>query len=62
MTLSQMAERLGLESTSALRRLCELGSIKADKLGKTWLVKISEVDRYERERLGKRGHKIKRGS
>lgn len=57
MTLTQMAEKLGLKSTAALRRLCESGRIAAEKLGKTWLVEIREVERYKREQLGKRGHK-----
>ncbi len=61
MTLTQMAERLGLKSTASLRLLCEAGRIEAEKLGKTWLVPDEEVERYRRESLGKRGRRPKGG-
>jgi excisionase family DNA binding protein len=50
MTLVEMAEAIGVKSTTALRRLCEQGALRAEKKGKTWLVPIKEVERYKRER------------
>lgn len=50
MTLVEMAQTLGVKSTTALRRLCESGTLQAEKKGKTWLVPIKEVERYKRER------------
>lgn len=55
MTLAQMAAALGLKDPAGLRRLCEAGAIRAEKIGKTWLVQEDEVERYRREHLGKRG-------
>jgi excisionase family DNA binding protein len=55
MTLAQMATALGLKDAAGLRRLCESGELRAEKIGKTWLVEDDEVDRYRRENLGKRG-------
>jgi predicted GIY-YIG superfamily endonuclease len=55
MTLAQMATALGLKDAAGLRRLCESGAIRAEKLWKTWLVPDDEVERYRLENLGKRG-------
>lgn len=59
MTLTQMAEHLGLKDAAPLRRLCESGKLRAEKMGKTWLVPNEEVERYKRESLGKRGRRPK---
>jgi len=59
MTLAQMAEHLGLKDATPLRRLCESGKLRAEKMGKTWLVPNDEVERYKRESLGKRGRRPK---
>ena len=58
LTLVEMAEELGVKSTTALRRLCEAGVLRAEKKGKTWLIHTAEVERYKRER--KRGRPPKR--
>jgi hypothetical protein len=59
MTLSEMAQELGLKDTTPLRRLCEAGVFAgAEKKGKTWLVPVESVDWYRRERLGKRGTRL----
>jgi len=55
MTLTEMAQRLGLKDPAGLRRLCEAGTLRAEKVGKTWLVTDAEVARYQREHSGKRG-------
>jgi excisionase family DNA binding protein len=53
LTLTEMAEAIGVKSTTALRRLCESGALKAEKKGKTWLVHVRDVETYKRRR--KRG-------
>jgi excisionase family DNA binding protein len=55
MTLTEMAQSLGLKDATPLRRLCEAGKLRAEKKGKTWLVSLAEVERYRSERLGRRG-------
>ncbi len=55
MTLTQMAAALGLKDTSSLRRAIQRGALVADLAGKTYVVRESEVERYRREHLGKRG-------
>lgn len=55
MTLTEMAQSLGLKDAAGLRRLCAAGTLRAQKVGKTWLVSDAEVARYTREHLGKRG-------
>ena len=55
MTLVEMAQSLGLKDTAPLRRLCEAGRLRAEKKGRDWFVPLAEVERYRKERLGKRG-------
>lgn len=55
MTLAQMAEALGLRDTAGLRRSIVAGRLRAELMGKTYIVKDAEVERYRRELLGKRG-------
>jgi hypothetical protein len=55
MTLAQMAEALGLRDTAGLRRSIAAGRLRAELMGKTYIVKDAEVERYRRELLGKRG-------
>jgi excisionase family DNA binding protein len=59
MTLAQMVEHLGLKDATPLRRLCESGKLRAEKMGKTWLVPNDEVERYRLENLGRRGRPSK---
>lgn len=61
LTLVEMAEELGVKSTTALRRLCETGVLRAEKKGKTWLIHEAEVKRYKRERKRGRPPKAKAG-
>ena len=58
LTLVEMAKVMGVKSTTALRRLCEKGTIQAEKKGKTWLVPIKEVERYKAERRRGRPPKV----
>ncbi len=55
MTLSEMAASLGLKSTTALRLLCEAGTLPAELKGKTWFVTKETVEEYRHTRLGRRG-------
>lgn len=54
MTLSEAAEVLGC-STANLRMQIASGQIKAERRSFGWLVEDSEVQRYSRESLGKKG-------
>jgi excisionase family DNA binding protein len=42
LTLTKLSDRLGV-NTSTLRRWCKTGKLPAEKYGKTWLVKESEI-------------------
>lgn len=55
MTLSQMAVSLGLRDTAGLRRSIAAGRLRAELMGKTYIVKDEEVERYRLETLGKPG-------
>jgi len=55
MSLSEMAERLGLQSGDGLRRQVLRGALQAQKIGKIWVVTEEEVERYRIEQLGQRG-------
>lgn len=48
LTLPMAAERLKLSPTT-LRIQAEKGVLKADKLGRDWVVYESEIDRYSKE-------------
>lgn len=55
MTLAQMADELGLRDTAGLRRSIAAGRLRAELMGKTYIVAEAEVERYRRETLGKPG-------
>lgn len=55
MTLAQMAERLGYKSADGLRWQVHRGALKAEKIGKTYVVSDEEYERYVRENAGQRG-------
>lgn len=61
MTLAEMAKKLGLKDTSTLRGMIALGRLKAEKVGKTYLVTDEEMERYRREHLGRQGRPRKDG-
>jgi excisionase family DNA binding protein len=56
LTLAQAAARLGL-SPSTLRNQIHAGHLRGRLVGKTWTVSERELDRYERESLGKPGRR-----
>lgn len=48
-SLSQVAELKGF-STAHLRRLILTGKLKAEKLGKTWVIDKKDINRLKRQR------------
>ena len=54
LTLTQAAIRLGVTS-DYLRVAVYRKKLAAEKVGRDWLVTDEEVERYARERLGKKG-------
>jgi excisionase family DNA binding protein len=50
----EFAEALGL-SPQSVQRYCWTGTISAKKIGRDWLIPVSEVERYRRENLNRRG-------
>jgi excisionase family DNA binding protein len=58
MPLSEAAKQLGC-SADYLRVAIHRGSLKAQKIGRDWLVTTDEVERYKAENLGRRGPKPK---
>ena len=61
LSLVDAGERLGV-SAHTLRRSVLRGTLQGVKIGKTWLVTVEEVERYERENKGKPGRKKKAGA
>ncbi len=60
LTLKQAEERIGV-SHKTLQLQAKKGVLKAQLMGKTWLVTASELSRYQREHKGKVGPKRKSG-
>ncbi len=63
MTVAEAARKLGLSSPGSLRIQIGRGVLKAEKIGRDWLIADDEIERYRREHLGKRGnydHKMAR--
>ena len=56
MTTTEVAERLGIASTT-VRRQIEQGCIAARKVGRDWHVTPREVERYRARSLGRPGRK-----
>jgi excisionase family DNA binding protein len=52
MTLAEAAAKIEL-SPSTLRNQVHHGRLRAEKIGKTWVVTEAEVARYKRESRGK---------
>ncbi len=57
LTLSEMAARLGYKNGDGLRSQIRYGALKAEKIGKTWVVSEEEYARYREEHAGKPGPK-----
>lgn len=53
MTLGEAARELGI-SAGTLRNQVLAGKLKAEKVGKFWVVRPREVERYRAEHLGQR--------
>lgn len=51
-TCTKAAIELGF-STAHIRRMCAEGKIKAEKLGKTWLIGEKELKNIKRQRITK---------
>lgn len=56
LTISQAAQRLGLDRTTLVRQ-AKKGKLRATMTGAFYLVTVEEVERYRRENLGKPGRK-----
>ena len=57
-TLAEAAERLGL-SVVTLRHQAQSGRLRAQRIGRDYLVTEREVERYRAESLGKPGRRAK---
>ena len=58
LTLAQAAPLLGV-SADTLRKQAQRGRLRAELIGKTYVVTEQEVERYRRESLGHRGRRPK---
>lgn len=54
LTVSQAAERLGLDRSTLLRQIAR-GTLHATRLGSVWVITPAEVERYRHTHLGKVG-------
>ncbi len=59
LTLSEMAQRLGYKNGDGLRSQIRYGVLRAEKIGKTWVVTEEEYARYRDEHAGRPGPKPK---
>jgi excisionase family DNA binding protein len=55
MTITEAAEYLGLKSTSTLRMQIARGALAAELVGKTYIIKDEEVERYRKMHLHQQG-------
>ncbi len=60
LTLVQAAEQLGV-APATLRAQIHRGKLRAQKLGRDWLVDNAEVERYRTDSLRRRGESTPRG-
>lgn len=49
LTTKQAATELGIQPGS-VKKLCQRGVLKAERIGRDWLVEQSEIERYKTER------------
>ncbi len=54
-TLEELAQRLGLKSSGALRTQIQRGVLTAVRAGHNWFVAEEEAERYQREHAGRKG-------
>lgn len=54
-TLPELARRAGMRSTGGLRTQIERGVLKAQKVGRDWLVREEDAQAYLDNHVGKRG-------
>lgn len=59
MTLREAARQLGI-TADTLRAQIRRDRLRANKLGRDWLVEGAEVRRYRRDSLGRPGRRTKR--
>lgn len=48
LTTKQAATELGIQPGS-VKKLCQRGILKAERIGRDWLIEAGEVERYKRE-------------
>ena len=48
-TTNQAATELGIQPGS-VKRLCQRGILKAERIGRDWLISRDEIERYKTER------------
>lgn len=56
LTVSEAAGRLARTERTIRDQLAK-GALRGQKIGRDWLVELAEVDRYQRENLGRPGPK-----
>lgn len=61
LTLTQAAAQLGIQAQT-LKIQAQHGRLRAEKVGRDWLVSPAEVSRYRAEHLGKRGRRVSAAS
>jgi excisionase family DNA binding protein len=61
LTSKQAAEKLGF-APGYIRRMCVDGTINAEKLGKTWIINVTELKKIKRQRHPKETDKDAAGS
>jgi len=49
LTTKQAATELGIQPGS-VKTLCQRGILKAERIGRDWLIELSEIERYKIER------------
>ena len=49
MTTKQAATELGIQPSS-VKKLCQRGILKAERIGRDWLIDRDEIERYKVER------------
>ncbi|HML21872.1 MAG TPA: helix-turn-helix domain-containing protein [Aggregatilinea sp.] len=58
LTTKQAAEELGI-TLRAVQQAITRGTLKAEKMGRDWFIRKSEIEAYRAASLGKRGRPAK---
>lgn len=58
MGLAQAARELGDVTAGTLKVQAQRGRLRAERVGRDWLVSPAEVERYRREVMGRRGRLV----